>query len=196
MWCQDYRHNGEVLDTLKVFKARGAEAVFNLSASHGLGKRTTNAIGLCVKSYPIHRCLFFTSIRSAHRITEKTFWSLTVIALRIHVEARPRTASRPGLMGSSTKTDHTCSPKSQSQTDAIFNGILTGLRHLDHIRGAKNNVLVAASGGIDSKRRLICLLEQAFGPERVCAVNMPTRYNAQITQNKRAICVRPQSWTI
>ena len=85
-------------------------------------------------------------------------------------------------------TDRTVPPQPQSQTDAIFNGIITGLRHLDHIRGAKNKVLVAASGGIDSSV-VLCLLEQAFGPERICAVNMPTRYNAQITQdNAHDLC--------
>ena len=36
---------------------------------------------------------------------------------------------------------------------------------------------------------VVCLLERAFGPERVFAVNMPTRFNAAITQdNARALC--------
>ena len=33
MWCQDYERDGEAIDTLKVYKERGAEAVFSLSAS-------------------------------------------------------------------------------------------------------------------------------------------------------------------
>ncbi|NIM26984.1 MAG: NAD(+) synthase, partial [Gammaproteobacteria bacterium] len=33
IWCQDYRHDGDILDTLRAYHARGAEAVFNLSAS-------------------------------------------------------------------------------------------------------------------------------------------------------------------
>ena len=33
MWCEDYCHNGEPLDTLALYRRRGAEAVFNLSSS-------------------------------------------------------------------------------------------------------------------------------------------------------------------
>ena len=33
MWCEDYCHSGEPLDTLALYRRRGAEAVFNLSSS-------------------------------------------------------------------------------------------------------------------------------------------------------------------
>jgi NAD+ synthase (glutamine-hydrolysing) len=33
IWCQDYEHEGEVLDTVRAYRRNGAEAVFNLSAS-------------------------------------------------------------------------------------------------------------------------------------------------------------------
>ena len=44
------------------------------------------------------------------------------------------------------------------------------------------------SGGIDSSV-VACMLRIAFGPERVFAVNMPTRFNAGVTrENARALC--------
>ena len=76
----------------------------------------------------------------------------------------------------------------QTEIEAIHDAILTGLRHLDHLRGQDNRFLVGVSGGIDSSV-VACLLRIAFGPQRVFAVNMPTRFNAEVTrENARSLC--------
>jgi NAD+ synthase (glutamine-hydrolysing) len=64
----------------------------------------------------------------------------------------------------------------------VYGALLTGLRHLDHLRGGENKYLVALSGGIDSSV-VACLLVKAFGAERVYGVNLPTRFNAAVTQD-------------
>ena len=68
------------------------------------------------------------------------------------------------------------------EVEAVYGAVLTGLRHLDHIRGGANRWLVGLSGGIDSSV-VACLLERAFGGERVFTVNMPTRFNAAVTRD-------------
>ena len=76
----------------------------------------------------------------------------------------------------------------QTEIEAIHDAIVTGLRHLDHLRGHANRYLVGVSGGIDSSV-VACMLRIALGPERVFAVNMPTRFNAAVTrENARALC--------
>ena len=76
----------------------------------------------------------------------------------------------------------------QTEIEAIHDAILTGLRHLDHVRGCGNRYLIGVSGGIDSGV-VACMLRIAFGPERVFAVNMPTRFNAGVTrENARSLC--------
>ena len=76
----------------------------------------------------------------------------------------------------------------QAEIEAIHDAIVTGLRHLDHLRGRDNRYLIGVSGGIDSSV-VACMLRIAFGPERVFAVNMPTRFNAGITrENARSTC--------
>jgi len=71
---------------------------------------------------------------------------------------------------------------------ATYDALLTGLRHLDVFRGRENRFLIGVSGGVDSSV-VVSLLAQAFGPERVFAVNMPTRFNAELTQdNARRVC--------
>ena len=76
----------------------------------------------------------------------------------------------------------------QTEIEAIHDAIVTGLRHLDHVRGCGNRYLIGVSGGIDSGV-VACMLRLAFGPERVFAVNMPTRFNAAVTrENARSLC--------
>ena len=76
----------------------------------------------------------------------------------------------------------------QTEIEAIHDAILTGLRHLDHLRGHDNRFLIGVSGGIDSSV-VACMLRIAFGSDRVFAVNMPTRFNADVTrENACALC--------
>jgi NAD+ synthase (glutamine-hydrolysing) len=78
----------------------------------------------------------------------------------------------------------------QGETQAIHDALVTGIAHLDRTRGQDNRYLIGVSGGVDSSV-VVSLLAQACGPERVFAVNMPTRFNADITQeNARILCER------
>ena len=76
------------------------------------------------------------------------------------------------------------------ELDTILNALAAGLRHLDAVRGAAGRFLVGVSGGIDSSL-VTALLAHALGPERVLAVNMPTRFNSEVTRNNaRDLCAR------
>ena len=90
--------------------------------------------------------------------------------------------------GSDGSTGSTGVAPEQTEIEAIHDAIVTGLRHLDHVRGCGNRYLIGVSGGIDSGV-VACMLRIAFGPERVFAVNMPTRFNAAVTrENARSLC--------
>ena len=75
--------------------------------------------------------------------------------------------------------------------DAILSALTAGIRHLDDVRGVPAaRFLVGVSGGIDSSL-VTCLLAHALGPGRVLAVNMPTRFNSELTRNNaRDLCAR------
>ena len=76
------------------------------------------------------------------------------------------------------------------ELDAILNALAAGLRHLDEMRGAAARFLVGVSGGVDSSL-VTALIAHALGPERVLAVNMPTRFNSEVTRNNaRDLCAR------
>ena len=94
----------------------------------------------------------------------------------------PPPAPREVEADSSTTASVSLSPRAPREVEAVYGAVLTGLRHLDHVRGGANRWLVGLSGGIDSSV-VACLLERAFGAGRVFAVNMPTRFNAAVTRD-------------
>ena len=188
IWCQDYRYAGDILDSLHVYHRRGAQAVFNLSSSPWTwqknDKRNRTVREVLARSpvpllYVNHvgaqnngkNIIVFdgdtTVYDSSGAIQARaTPWREEVV----HVRAPSRVAP------------------SHSEVEGFYHGILSGLRHFDQLRGGEGRYLVGVSGGIDSSV-VACLLTIAFGPDRVFAVNMPTRFNADVTRdNARALC--------
>ena len=57
---------------------------------------------------------------------------------------------------------------SQSEIEAQYAGILTGLRHLNDVRGAESKFLIATSGGVDSSVVLLSAGARLWSRARVC----------------------------
>ena len=197
LWCEDYEQDGEVLDTLRVYRERGAEAVINLSSSPWTWQKNdkrhrtvcevlrrsplplfyVNQVGALNNGKNI---LVFDGDSSAYApdatlVARAPAWRETLLV----------TGAAAG--GDTDSGVGEVAPV-QSEMAAICDGVVTGLRHLDHVRGSANRFLVGVSGGVDSSVAL-CLLVRAFGPRRVFAVNMPTRFNSQRTRdNARTLC--------
>lgn len=67
-----------------------------------------------------------------------------------------------------------------NDTAALYAGLIHGIRHFFENR-ATTKAVVGVSGGIDSAL-VTALLTEALGPENVFAVNMPTKFNSQLTR--------------
>ena len=204
LWCEDYEQEGEVLDILRVYRERGAEAVINLSSSPWTWQKNdkrhrtvrdvlrrsptplfyVNQVGAQNNGKNI---LVFDGDSSAYAadatlVARAPPWRETLL-----VTGGETGDGEAGNGESGTGEMGKVAP-AQSEIAAICEGVVTGLRHLDHVRGAENRFLVGVSGGVDSSVAL-CLLVRAFGPRRVFALNMPTRFNSQRTRdNARALC--------
>ncbi|TFH46124.1 MAG: NAD(+) synthase [Lysobacterales bacterium] len=189
IWCQDYICDGDPLDTLRAFHANGAQAVFNLSASPWTwqknDKRNRTVRDVLARSplpffYVNHvgaqnngkNILVFDGNTTAYDSdgsirARATHWREEMVLIR---EAA------------------LCVSADQSEIEAIHDALVTGIAHLDATRGCESRFLIGVSGGIDSSV-VACLLAEACGPERVFAVNMPTHFNADVTQdNARHLC--------
>lgn len=188
MWCQDYLRGGAPLDTLKAYRAGGVDAVFNLSASPWTWQKNdkrNRVVRQILAESPLP--FFYVNQVGAQNNGKNilvfdgdtTAYGSTGVAV---ARAHPW---REHLLLTDSKTG---SFPSQSETEATYEAVLAGIRHLDHIRGGANNYLIGVSGGIDSSV-VAALLARAVGPERVRAVNTPTRFNARITQdNAKGSC--------
>ncbi len=182
IWCQDYSYGQEVLDTLRVYQERGAQAVFNLSASPWTWQKgdKRNRVVRDILSHSPLPFFYVNQIGAQNNGKNIIVFDGDTTAYAPDGEILQR--ARP--WEEQLVLTHRPPPPApaQGEVEAVYGALLTGLRHLDHIRGSENKYLVALSGGIDSSV-VACLLVKAFGPERVYGVNMPTRFNAAVTQD-------------
>lgn len=189
IWCQDYSYDQAVLDTLRVFQQRGADAVFNLSASPWTWQKNAKRNRVVREVLARSPLPFFYVNHVGAQNNGKNilvFDGDTTAYASDGAVCRRATSWREQML-LVPNGDATASPPKSGLQD-IHDGILTGLRHFDHVRGLESRFLIGVSGGIDSSVSL-ALLVRAFGPERVFAVNMPTRFNAEVTRdNARRIC--------
>ena len=212
VWCQDYAGEEGVLDTVAMWRRNGAEAVFNLSASPWTWekneKRHRTVREVLVRS-PLpffyvnqvgaqnngKNVLVFDGDTTAYAPDGRVLGRLPAwkegelrvggtpdaapVASPPEIDVRPGPGAAPGER-----------PGRARELDAIANALAMGLRHLDDLRGGSARFLVGVSGGVDSSL-VTALLAHAVGPERVLAVNMPTRFNSEITRNNaRELCER------
>ena len=216
IWHQDYRHRHEPLDTLQAWHRAGADLVINMSASPWTWQKNdkrNRVVREAMARSPVpffyvnqvgaqnngKNILVFDGDTCGYR-TDGTIagrappWREAMLLLdggaatgkgaTAAVPERTQAAPDRGRDAG----DRTAIGSGQTEIEAIHDAIITGLRHLEHVRGGEGRYLIGVSGGIDSSV-VACMLRIAFGPERVFAVNMPTRFNADVTrENARALC--------
>ena len=200
IWCQDYEHQRESLDTLQIYHASGADAVVNLSSSpwtwQKSDKRNRTVHEVLGRSpLPLFYVNQVGALNNGKNILvfdgDSTAYSANgdIVAQAAPWEEQLLLCGSPeGNDSGQVAAGSTSATEVESEVASVYHGVLAGLRHLDHIRDAENQFLVGVSGGVDSSV-VVCLLERAFGAERVLAVNLPTRFNADVTRdNASTVC--------
>ena len=216
IWHQDYRYRHEALDTLGAWHRAGAGLVINLSASPWTWQKDdkrNRVVREAIARSPVSffyvnqvgaqnngkNILVFDGDTSGFRpdgslAGRASPWQESMLVLKRTAAA----GANPPDAGADSIRERTVPARSircetgiapaQTEVEAIHDAIVSGLRHLDHLRGRGNRFLIGVSGGIDSSV-VACMLRIAFGPDRVFAVNMPTRFNAGVTrENARSLC--------
>ena len=216
IWHQDYRYRHEPLDTLHAWHRAGADLVINLSASPWTWQKNdkrNRVVREAMARSPVpffyvnqvgaqnngKNILVFDGDTCGYRtdgmIAGRTPpWREAMLVLDGDSMAGESVPAADPVQARSTRDrernseDRMAIDFAQTEIEAIHDAIVTGLRHLDCLRGGCSRYLIGVSGGIDSSV-VACMLRIAFGPERVFAVNMPTRFNAGVTrENARALC--------
>ena len=188
IWFQDYHYDEGVLDTLRIFRQRGAEAVFNLSSSPWTvqkNEKRNRVVREALTRSPLP--FFYVNHVGAQNNGKNVLvfdGDTTAYAADGSVVAR----ARPWREDLVLMHEPNVAPGSGDPQEVLRRGLITGIRHLDHVRGGENRYLVGVSGGVDSAL-VLALLCQAVGESRVFAVNMPSRFNSSLTRgNARSLC--------
>ena len=189
IWCQDYSCDGDTLDTLRAYHGQGAQAVFNLSASPWTWQKNdkrNRTVREVLSRSPLP--FFYINHVGAQNNGKNILvfdGDTTAYDSDGSIRARAAHWSEDMLV---VGKDASPVSDAQSEIEAIHDALLTGIAHLDDARGRHSRYLIGVSGGIDSSV-VACLVTQVCGPERVFAVNMPTRFNAEVTRaNARELC--------
>lgn len=191
LWCEDYRKAGKPLNTAMILVEKGAQVIFNLSASpwtfgknearhrrvESLQKTASPSVPyLYVNRVGAENCgdniMTYDGASAVYDRSAKLIWESTQ---RYHQEI---------WVGSWEELFASAKPKyvlPVSKIDQKFQAIVRGIRHLVEITSNQSpKVLIGLSGGIDSAV-VACLIEQALGKESLEAVTMPGRYTSEKT---------------
>ena len=187
IWCEDYEYDCAVLDGVYAYYNAGAQAIFNLSCSPWTWQKSDKrgrVVNGVLNRAPVP--LYYVNQVGAQNNGKNIIvfdGDSCVYDSQGDVECRA-----PGWRECLLVPAGAAPVPERVEIEDIYHGIIAGLRHLDHIRGQDNHYLIGVSGGVDSSV-VACMLVQALGAERVIAVNMPTQFNSQVTQdNARRMC--------
>jgi NAD+ synthase (glutamine-hydrolysing) len=191
LWCEDYRRNGEALNPTKILIENGARLIVNLSASPWtFGKNRTR--DRRIRFLKKESCNDFVPFLYVNCVGAQNNGKNIVVfdgASTVY-----NTDGFPVMLGDANyqeellvvcQSDLSRKPVERIETgkiEAKFHAIIRGLKHMNDILGYVPKYVVGLSGGIDSAV-VASLLTIAVGKENIIAVNMPTKYNKQETQD-------------
>jgi NAD+ synthase (glutamine-hydrolysing) len=191
LWCEDYRRNGNALNPTKILIQNGARLIINISASpwtFGKNKTRDKRIGFLKKEsgndfvpFLYVNCvgaqnngkniLVFDGASTVYNsdglpviLADATYQEELIIVCESDFSKKPLERVEKG------------------KVEAKFQAIIRGLRHINDIFGHIPRYVIGLSGGIDSAV-VASLLTIAVGKENVTGVNMPTKYNKQVTKD-------------
>ena len=191
LWCEDYRRNGNALNPTKILIENGARLIINLSASpwtFGKNKTRDKRIQF-LKKESGNDFVPFLYVNCVG--AQNNGKNIVVFDGGSTVYS---TDGLPVILGDANyqeellivcRSDFSKKPVERieaAKTEAKFQAIVRGLRHMNDVLGHVPRYVIGLSGGIDSAV-VASLLTIAVGKENVTAVNMPTKYNKQETKD-------------
>ncbi len=193
LWCEDYRYNGEVLNTTKMLTDNGAKLIINLSASpwtYGKNKARDRRIQFIKKcgGSSFVPFLYVNCVGAQNNGKNViTFDGGTTV---YSPEGLPVLFSRAPYAEELIIVDdkiYNNPPIERIEKEKIaqkYDAIITGIKHIKNIIGSSQHpkCIIGLSGGVDSSL-VAALVVQAVGRDKVTGINMPTQYNTQKTKD-------------
>lgn len=189
LWCEDYRKNGESINPTKMLIENGAEYIINISNSpwtFGKNGARDRRIQYLKRTGPFKPFMYVnrTGVENNGKNMVTFDGGTTVYDAEGNPIRMVEEHYKQGLLIVDRFDTSAVERVEEPRIAQKYRAIIEALRHMKDILGTEENpsFVIGLSGGIDSAVSA-ALLEQAFGHDKVLAVNMPTRFNKQKTKD-------------
>lgn len=191
LWCEDYRRDCKALNPTKILIANGAQIIINCSASPWTaGKNMTRdrRVQFLKKESGNDFVHFFYVNCVGSQNNGKN------IAVFDGASTVYNKEGLPIIFGNSiyqeeliviNRSDLSREPARRREPEEIeqkYRAIIRGIKHMNDLFGKIPQYVVGLSGGLDSAV-VASLITLAVSKENVTAINMPTKYNVQVTRD-------------
>lgn len=196
LWCQDYRFNKRALNISRLLVKNGAQAIVNISASpwtHHKHDARDRRIQFLAGDAQNEFVPFYYVNSVGPQNNGKNIITFDGGSTVYNANGQALLRSDKSFEEELLVADHAntpCPKIKQEEPEKIaqkYKAVSSGIAYLKDMLGWQNHpkFVVGVSGGIDSAL-VVTLLAKTLGPDSVWAVNMPTRFNSQATQNVAA----------
>jgi NAD+ synthase (glutamine-hydrolysing) len=191
LWCEDYRRNGQALNSTKILINNGAQLIINSSASpwtFGKNKARDRRIQFLKKESGRQFVPFLYVNCVGAQNNGKNIVVFDGASTVYNADALPVILASTNYEEELIVVqphDFLRKPLERTETKRVernFLALIRGIRHINDILGRVPRYIIGLSGGIDSAV-VASLMTVVVGKENVLAVNMPTKYNTQETRN-------------
>ncbi len=200
LWCEDYRKDGKALNPTKMLIENGAELIVNISASpwtYGKNSARDKRVRFLKEESGEDFVPFLYVNCTGVQNNGKNFVAFDGGSTAYNAMGEPvifsKAPFRQELIVFEGK-DLDNKGMARLEPFAIeqkYNAIIEGLRHIKDTIGSHEDpkFVIGISGGVDSAV-VAAMLVRAVGPGKVLGMNMPTRYNSQLTKGIAAEVAR------
>jgi NAD+ synthase (glutamine-hydrolysing) len=189
LWFNDYYYQKKPLNVSGILIENGADYIFNLSASpwtYGKNKARNNRIRDAFSQAGKFKPFFYVNCTGVQN-NGKNFVTFdgdsTIYNESAQVIAEAPEPFRETLLVYNTAQRYAPLEKAfPGSIESKCMAAIEGIRGLDELMGRSDYpVIIGLSGGVDSAL-VACLVERAFGKERIIGCTLPSRFNSGATR--------------
>lgn len=196
LWCAEYRRNGGAENVTKILISNGAQMIVNISSSpwtYGKNNARDRRVRFLAQESGKDFVPFLYVNHTGAQNNGKNIITLEGSSTVYNGEGKPvRLSAAPYreeliIISDADLNKAAVERVEKPRIAQKYEAIIAGIRHVKNMSGMKEQprYVIGLSGGIDSAV-VAALLSIAVGPEKVLAVNMPTRHNTAKTRNAAA----------